>query len=93
MLFLVDRSALGLQALGAFNEVRLENLQTFAQNYDIKGLEDVAPAKETKVHIATVQGTVQRVLNGPTDEPPIPIDRYDCIIVHESHRGTRSIAT
>lgn len=87
VLFLVDRSALGLQALGAFNEVRLENLQTFAQNYNIKGLEDLAPARETQVHIATVQGMVQRVLNGPSDEPPTPIDRYDCVIVDESHRG------
>ncbi len=87
VLFLVDRSALGVQAENAFNEVRLENLQTFAQNYDVKGLEDIAPARETKVHVATVQGMVKRLLWPAADEPPMPIDRYDCIIVDESHRG------
>jgi type I restriction enzyme R subunit len=87
VLFLVDRSSLGDQARNAFHEVRLENLQTFAQNYDIKDLKDVAPAKETKVHIATVQGMVARIVNASPDEPPVPIDRYDCIIVDESHRG------
>jgi type I restriction enzyme R subunit len=87
VLFLVDRSALGKQAQDAFGEVRLENLQTFAQNYDVMGLEDVAPAKETKVHVATVQGMVQRILSPADDAPPIPIDAYDCIIIDESHRG------
>jgi len=87
VLFLVDRGALGVQAQNAFEEVRLENLQTFAQNYDVKGLEDVAPAKETKVHVATVQGMVKRILWSSPDDPPVPIDRYDCIIVDESHRG------
>ncbi len=87
VLFLVDRGALGTQARDAFNEVRLENLQTFAQNYDVLGLEDIAPAKETKVHVATVQGMVKRILWSSPDDPPVPIDRYDCIIVDESHRG------
>lgn len=87
VLFLVDRGALGVQAQNAFDEVRLENLQTFAQNYDVMGLEDIAPAKETKVHVATVQGMVKRILWSSPDDPPVPIDRYDCIIVDESHRG------
>lgn len=87
VLFLVDRTALGTQAQDVFAEVRLENLQTFAQNYDVMGLEDVTPAAETKVHVATVQGMVKRILWASPDEPPVPIDRYDCIIVDESHRG------
>jgi type I restriction enzyme, R subunit len=87
VLFLVDRGALGVQAQNAFDEVRLENLQTFAQNYDVMGLEDIAPALETKVHVATVQGMVKRILWSSPDDPPVPIDRYDCIIVDESHRG------
>lgn len=87
VLFLVDRGALGVQAQNAFDEVRLENLQTFAQNYDVMGLEKIAPAKETKVHVATVQGMVKRILWSSPDDPPVPIDRYDCIIVDESHRG------
>ncbi|MBE7453864.1 MAG: type I restriction-modification system endonuclease [Kofleriaceae bacterium] len=87
VLFLVDRSALGKQAQDAFGEIRLENLQTFAQNYDVMGLEDVAPATETKVHVATVQGMVQRILSPADDAAPIQIDAYDCIIIDESHRG------
>lgn len=87
VLFLVDRGALGVQAQNAFEEVRLENLQTFAQNYDVMGLEDIAPAKETKVHVATVQGMVKRILWSSPEDPPVQIDRYDCIIVDESHRG------
>jgi type I restriction enzyme R subunit len=85
VLFLVDRSALGQQARDAFAEVRLENLQTFAQNYDVMGLEGVTPAKETKVHVATVQGMVQRILSPSGGD--VPIDVYDCIIIDESHRG------
>jgi type I restriction enzyme R subunit len=30
---------------------------------------------------------VKRVLWSSPDDPPVPIDRYDCIIVDESHRG------
>ncbi len=87
VLFLVDRGALAVQAHNAFDEVRLENLQTFAQNYNVMGLEDVAPARDTQVHVATVQGLVKRILWAAPDQPPVPIDRYDCIIVDESHRG------
>jgi len=87
VLFLVDREALGTQAHDAFAEVRLGNLDTFAQNYDVMGLAGVAPALETKVHVATVQGMAKRILWASPDQPPVPIDRYDCIIVDESHRG------
>ena len=51
------------------------------------GLEDIAPEKETNVHVATVQGMVKRILWASPDQPPVPIDRYDCVIVDESHRG------
>jgi len=87
VLFLVDRESLGDQADGAFGTVRLENTQTFKQNYDVMGLDGKTPAAETKVHVATVQGMVQRILFPSDDSPPVPIDHYDCIIVDESHRG------
>lgn len=87
VLFLVDRGTLGKQAHDAFHEVRLENLQTFAQNYDVMGLTGITPAKETMVHVATVQGMVKRILWSSPDDPPVPIDRYDCVIIDESHRG------
>ncbi len=62
MLFLVDRSALGEQAANAFKDTRMENLQTFADIFGIKELDEQAPDTDTAVHIATVQGMVQRVL-------------------------------
>lgn len=86
ILFLVDRSALGEQAANAFKDTRMEKLQTFADIFGIKELEDAQPDGDTAVHIATVQGMVQRVLYKDDDTPP-PIDQYDCIVVDECHRG------
>ena len=41
ILFLVDRTALGEQACDVFREVRLEELMTLDDIYNIKGLEDI----------------------------------------------------
>jgi type I restriction enzyme R subunit len=87
VLFLVDRSALGEQAANAFKDTRMENLQTFADIFGIKELEEQQADSETAVHIATVQGMVQRILYPGEDEVPPPVDQYDCIIVDECHRG------
>lgn len=87
VLFLVDRTALGKQADDAFQNVKLENLQSLHEIYDVKTLEDIAPEEDTRLQIATVQGMVKRVLYRGDDDPPVPVDRYDCIIVDESHRG------
>ena len=87
VLFLVDRSALGEQAANAFKDTRMENLQTFADIFGIKELDDQTPDTETAVHIATVQGMVQRVLYAGENQAPPPVDQYDCIIVDECHRG------
>ncbi len=70
ILFLVDRSALGEQAANAFKDTRMESLQTFADTFGIKELEDQAPDSDTAVHIATVQGMVQRVLYAADDAAP-----------------------
>lgn len=85
ILFLVDRNTLGEQAQNAFKDFRLEQNRLFTDVYDLKELDDVAPDSATKVHVATVQGMVNR-LYGP-DGLDIPIDRYDCVIVDEAHRG------
>jgi type I restriction enzyme, R subunit len=87
VLFLVDRSALGEQAANAFKDTRMENLQTFADIFGIKELEEQKPDTDTAVHIATVQGMVQRVLYSGEDESPPAIDQYDCIVIDECHRG------
>lgn len=87
VLFLVDRSALGEQAANAFKDTRMESLQTFAEVFGIKELDDPSPDSDTAVHIATVQGMVQRLLYTGEDVTPPAIDRYDCIVIDECHRG------
>jgi len=87
VLFLVDRSALGEQAANAFKDTRMERLQTFANIFGIKELDEQRPDDDTAVHLATVQGMVQRVLYTAEGEKPPPIDQYDCIVVDECHRG------
>lgn len=87
VLFLVDRSALGEQASNAFKDTRMENLQTFADIFDIKEPGEGAPDRDTKVQIATVQSFVKRLFY-PSDDATIPTaDSYDCIVVDECHRG------
>jgi len=87
VLFLVDRAALGEQAANAFKDTRMASLQTFADIFGIKELDDATPETATAVHIATVQSMVRRVLNATDDQPPAAVDQYDCIIVDECHRG------
>ncbi len=87
VLFLVDRTALGEQATGAFKETRMESLQTFADIFEIKELKDKMPDRDTKVQIATVQSFVQRLLYPSDNKPKLTVDQYDCIVVDECHRG------
>lgn len=87
VLFLVDRSALGQQAVDAFHDTQMENLQKFADVFGIKELGDQKPDADTLVHVATVQGMVKRVLNAGEGDAPPPVDQYDCIVVDECHRG------
>ncbi|MCB9726850.1 MAG: type I restriction-modification system endonuclease [Deltaproteobacteria bacterium] len=87
VLFLVDRTALGEQAHNAFKDVRLEHLQTFTEIYDVKGLGDMRPEPDTRLHVATVQGMVRRLMYAPDDAEAVPVDWYDCVIVDECHRG------
>lgn len=87
ILFLVDRSALGEQAANAFKDTRMENLQTFADTFGIKELEEQTPDTATAVHIATVQGMVQRLLFAAENATLPSVDQYDCIVVDECHRG------
>lgn len=86
ILFLVDRTALGEQAEDVFNEVKLEDLKTLNDIYDIKTLEDTVFEDETKVHIATVQGMVKRLLYNDEERQPSVTD-YDLIVIDEAHRG------
>lgn len=85
--FVVDRSALGDQTEGEFSTTKVVSGKTFAEIFGLKGLGDVTPDIETKVHICTIQGLVKRVLfAADTSEAP-PIDQYDLIVIDECHRG------
>lgn len=84
ILFLVDRSALGQQAIDSFNDTPLEQSHTLAQIYDIKELGDMAAEAETRIQVATVQAMVSRIFR--SDSPP-SVGEFDCIIVDEAHRG------
>ena len=86
ILFLVDRTALGEQASDVFKEVKLEELMTLDDIYNIKGLEDKVIDKETRIQVATVQGMVKRILYQDGETMPAVTD-YDLIIVDEAHRG------
>ena len=88
VLFLVDRSALGEQTLEALRGMRPESLQPFTDIFGVKALDDVTPDKETRLHIATVQAMVRRVIGPHEDDAAVPtVDTYDCIVVDECHRG------
>ncbi|WP_341827341.1 type I restriction-modification system endonuclease [Trueperella pyogenes] len=92
ILFLVDRTSLGTQALDTFKDVRLEELLTLDELYSINGLEDAGVDLETRVHVSTVQGMVKRLFypepskEGEQVIKPAVTD-YDLIIVDEAHRG------
>lgn len=87
ILFLVDRTALGDQAFDTFKEVKIEDLKTLNQIYNINGLDEKLIDKETKIHIATIQAMVKRIMYNE-DETNVPsVGDYDCIIVDEAHRG------
>ena len=84
ILFLVDRTALGQQAIDAFNEAPLEQNHVLSSIYNVAELGDMAAEAETRIQVATVQAMVKRVFQ--SDNPP-PIDQFDCIIIDEAHRG------
>ena len=86
ILFLVDRTSLGEQASDVFKEVKLEDLMTLDDLYNIKGLEDKGIDRETRIQVATVQGMVKRILYNDGDTMPAVSD-FDLVIIDEAHRG------
>lgn len=87
ILFLVDRTALGEQAQDVFAEVKIEDLLTLNDIYNIKTLDEKLIDKETRIQVSTVQGMVQRILY-PSDGDKMPaVNDFDLIIVDEAHRG------
>ncbi len=86
ILFLVDRTALGEQAEDVFKEVKLEDLMTLDDIYNVKGLDDKSIERETRIQVATVQSMVKRILYNDEDTMPAVSD-YDLVIIDEAHRG------
>lgn len=86
ILFLVDRTLLGIQAINAFKDNKVVGLNTFAEIYDVKSLQDAVPDLDTRLHFATVQGMVKRMFYNDSEDIP-SVDQYDCIVIDEAHRG------
>ena len=86
ILYLVDRTSLGDQTMDTFKEVKLKELLTLNQMYDVKSLEDKEFEKDTRVHIATVQSLVKRIMYNESDKS-LGVSDYDLVIVDEAHRG------
>ena len=86
ILFLVDRTALGEQAQDVFKEVKLEDVMTLDNIYNIKNLEDKEIDPETKIQVATVQSLVKRIMYNE-GKTMLAVSDYDLIIVDEAHRG------
>ncbi len=85
--FVVDRSALGNQTADEFSTTKVVTAKTFTDIFGLKGLKDIDPESETKVHICTIQGLVKRVLYAKENSDIPPIDQYDLILIDECHRG------
>lgn len=83
VLFLVDRTSQGKQALDSFEDTNIKG-DTFNSIFNVQGLTERFPEDSTKIHVATVQSLVKRTLQ--SDEV-MPVGRYDCIIIDEAHRG------
>ena len=87
ILFLVDRSALGEQAANAFKDTRMENLQTFADIFGIKELEE-QPRTPIPRYTSPPSRAWCSACSLPRRMHHHPaVDQYDCIVVDECHRG------
>ena len=86
ILFLVDRNSLGDQAFDKFSEVKIKDLKSINEIYDVKTITEKEFDSTTRLQIATVQSMVKRILYNDGDTMPAVTD-YDLIIVDEAHRG------
>lgn len=87
ILFLVDRRLLATQAMNAFLDNKIVGFNTFAEIYKVEGLKEMIPDVDTRLHFATVQSMVKRLLYQEGEGNTLTVDAYDCIIVDEAHRG------
>lgn len=86
ILYLVDRTALGEQTGDTFKDVKVKDLQTLANIYNINSIDNTLLSKETRLQIATVQGVVRRLFDENATSK-LGVSDFDLIIVDEAHRG------
>lgn len=85
ILFLVDRVTLGEQAMDTFQDVKLKDLMSLDNIYEISAIDETEINPDTKVSISTVQGLLARTVL--SDKPDLMPGAFDLIIVDEAHRG------
>lgn len=85
--FVVDRNILGGQTGDEFKTTKVVGPRTFADIFGVKGLEDIDPEAETKVHICTIQALAKRVLDADDPAESPSVDQYDLMVIDECHRG------
>lgn len=85
ILFLTDRTLLASQARDSVIENKIEDQQSFGGIYKFEEMGVARPDSETRLHFATVQSMVKRLFY--SNENPLTVDTYDCVIVDEAHRG------
>lgn len=86
ILYLVDRQSLAQQTADALKDNKVEG-QSISSIYGVKEYGDKNPEAHTRIHIATVQGLVQRLFHNEEELPQLSPGTYDFIIVDEAHRG------
>ncbi|MEV0391995.1 type I restriction-modification system endonuclease [Polymorphospora rubra] len=87
ILFLVDRLPLGEQVEEKFKNEIAHGNSTLDQLYEIATLGSGSVEATTRVHIATIQSMVKRILDHNNGNRRLDPDLYDCIIIDECHRG------
>ena len=88
ILFLVDRVTLGEQAMDTFKDVKLKELLSLNQIYEIKDIDSNDINLETKVSISTVQGLLKRTIL--SDKPDLMPGAFDLIIFPSSLKSAKA---
>ncbi len=86
VLFLVDREVLASQTLDTFKSAPVDGSLSLSQIFEVVGPGET-PQPETRVHVATVQSLVRRIMDAESIFDVPRIDLYDVVIVDECHRG------
>ena len=71
--------------MDTFKDVKLKDLMTLNEIYELKSIDDNEINLETKVSVSTVQGLLRRTILSET--PDLMPGAFDLIIVDEAHRG------